>query len=278
MAKHDAFPTFTVNLAVATTDAEALDSMDGIVVKGAGGAGANTIETGTFCYIKNGPSAGILYKYDTTSIAAPNGSTVVIPRQITAPAPGRWLLFNPAGATGPTGPTGATGPAGAPGATGPVGATGPAGATPSCGIISYSTSPASAETIVVPAAGNIGVTGPYAFRTTDGTEWEAVAPNILRYKGPFPANFNVEGALSVSKPAGGAATLGLTYGLGASGEVTDIQSVETIDAQFEAKVFFDCAVIGAAPDADLELLIRDIDQVGFDVEVTRATLKATRIS
>ena len=95
MAKHAAFPAFTVNLAVATTDAEALDSMDGIVVKGAGGAGGDLLETGTLCYVKTGGQATVLYRYDTTSAAAPNGTTVVLPRQITAPAPGRWLAYSP---------------------------------------------------------------------------------------------------------------------------------------------------------------------------------------
>lgn len=85
------------------------------------------------------------YRFFAANTTAPNGTTVVVPSDITPPAPGRWFLQGPpgplspkagrpvniatcsAGDTGATGPTGPAGPQGVAGPTGPTGPQGPQG-------------------------------------------------------------------------------------------------------------------------------------------------------
>jgi hypothetical protein len=87
VAKKNAFALFTVELGVATTDEEALDSLDGIDTR--------FLETGTFGWVKTGPAAATLLQLDTTAVAPPDGTTIIEPRD----GPGRWLEF--AGGGGP---------------------------------------------------------------------------------------------------------------------------------------------------------------------------------
>lgn len=85
-----AFPVFSVATGVAATAAERINSLDGIdtTVLGPGGA---------FGTITDGALAGNTYRLDISSVAVPDGVTVIQPLV----GPGRWLVFPPAASDAP---------------------------------------------------------------------------------------------------------------------------------------------------------------------------------
>lgn len=76
-------PVFTTTVAVATgaPGATRQDSLDGI--------DTTPLTDGVFAWVQSGPAALTLFRLDTSSAAAPDGTTVVAPLT----GPGRWLAF-----------------------------------------------------------------------------------------------------------------------------------------------------------------------------------------
>lgn len=85
-----AFPVFTVGDTCGASPTARLDSLDGIAMRGPGGA--ELYETGLYATSRNAPVAGNLYRWDRSSLAVADCVNVVIPFGQSVLTPGRWLL------------------------------------------------------------------------------------------------------------------------------------------------------------------------------------------